>query len=158
MHVNSVSVRENDNRSFVINHVFVYIESMTEWEFKYVMKLKATQKPVCKNMTVSEDVVLWFVHQLLIVDVLTVVHDNVNAVLSDDELCLLLFSHSLLHIGSVTTFNRKHPDVMRHIYTIGSLPRLILMCFHGLLYSWICHPFIIFGMNLGNEFASVRIH
>ena len=99
------------------------------------MKLKATQKPVCMNMTVSEDAVLWFVHQLLIVDVLAVVHDNVNAVLSDDELCLLLFSHSLLHIGSVTTFNRKHPDVMRHIYTIGSFPILILMCFHGLLYS-----------------------
>lgn len=79
MHVNSVSVVENDNTSFAINHVFVYIESMTEWEFKYVMKLKATQKPMYMNRTVSEDAVLWFVNQLLTVDVLTVVHENINS-------------------------------------------------------------------------------
>jgi hypothetical protein len=51
------------------------------------MKLKATQKPMYLNMTVSKDAVLWFVNQLLTVDVLTVVHENINAVLSDDVLC-----------------------------------------------------------------------
>lgn len=43
------------------------------------MKLKATQKPMYMNRTVLEDAVLWFVNQLLTVDVLTVVHENINS-------------------------------------------------------------------------------
>ena len=94
------------------------------------MKLKATQKPMYLNMTVSKDAVLWFVNQLLTVDVLTVVHENINAVLSDDVLC-----HSLLHIRFATAVNRTTPDVTWHGYMSVPCPENILTCFHGLLYN-----------------------